>query len=145
MTEEEYQIRMREVKGWPYWLLLSATIYGEARGESFQGKVAVGFVMDTRQKDNLHWNDILSPWQFSCWNKDDPNLPILLDKLSVYDPAYQDCISVANQIIGRTAVNPVPKADHYCNVSVFPSWSKDMQDLGIIGRHKFFNSKAQRA
>ncbi len=38
-----------------------------------------------------------------------------------------------------------PKADHYCHIRSFPAWATDMEDLGTIGRHKFFNSKRHRA
>ena len=62
---------------------LARTIYGEARGESRQGKIAVACVILNRvkRKKMCGWREIngykvatvaatcLKPWQFSCWNK----------------------------------------------------------------------------
>ena len=71
---------------------LARTLYGECRSESREGKIAVAHVIKNRA-DNPKWwcrksgdgipDDTIEavcrhPWQFSCWNLDDPNRPKLL-------------------------------------------------------------------
>ena len=57
---------------------MARTIWGEARGEDEQGKIAVGHVIKNR-RDKQTWmgktiKDVcLKKWQFSCWNENDPN------------------------------------------------------------------------
>ena len=59
--------------------ILARTIYGEARGETDEGKRAVGLCILNRYRSNKWFagNTIAEtcqkPWQFSCWNKKDPN------------------------------------------------------------------------
>lgn len=76
--------------------LLAVTLYGEARGETAVGKRAVAWVVRNRMGIAKKWQEskgrqhplfgdgtvagvVLRPWQFSCWNKGDPNLPKLLE------------------------------------------------------------------
>src|SRR3990170_4207690 len=62
--------------------LMALTIYGEARGESRAGKIAVGSVILERV-DHRAWDGdtikevCLMPWQFSCFLPADPNFPAL--------------------------------------------------------------------
>ena len=68
-----------EVEGCPFltWSeidLLTGTIYGEARGEPWGGKVAVGMTVRERVRYPGHWKwgrnwreVMLAPEQFSCW------------------------------------------------------------------------------
>ena len=77
-------------------LLLALTLYGEARGETAMGKRAVAWCVRNRMDKAHDWKAargrshplfgdgtvagaVLKPWQFSCWNKGDPNLPNLLE------------------------------------------------------------------
>ncbi len=64
--------------------ILAKTLYGEARGEGLSGLEAVANTIINRvntakAKGGRFWwgNDIISvcqkPYQFSCWNKKDPN------------------------------------------------------------------------
>src|SRR5688500_14939750 len=63
--------------------VLARTLWGEARGEGSGGMQAVaGVVLNrlavSRRKGKLWWgNDVIGicqkPYQFSCWNKNDPN------------------------------------------------------------------------
>ncbi len=59
--------------------LLARCIWGEARGEPIQGKLAVAHVVLNRVKAQSYYGKtirdvILKPWQFSCFNENDPNL-----------------------------------------------------------------------
>jgi len=58
--------------------VLARTIWGEARGEGSVGMQAVACVILNRVRRGGWWGDSIvsvsqKPYQFSCWNKDDPN------------------------------------------------------------------------
>jgi len=63
---------------WPADTVVAATLWGEARGEGLIGMLAVCHVIHNRVKTGRSlWSSLtkvcLQPWQFSCWNVNDPN------------------------------------------------------------------------
>ena len=86
--------------------VLARTIWGEARGESSAGKVAVAWTIRNRVfdgKEKSWWGEgyagvCQAPWQFSCWNKTDPNYPFLIAVKQI--PA---AISVRPDTVARCA------------------------------------------
>ena len=90
---------------------LARTLYGEARGESRQGKIAVACVVLNRvkRKKMCGWRDIngyrvatvaatcLKPWQFSCWNKNDPNRKIII-QVTDANPKFAECLDIAQKV-----------------------------------------------
>ena len=59
-------------------IVMAKTMWGEARGEGYNGLVAVGWVIQNRcERGGWFGNTIrevcLKPYQFSCWNNDDCN------------------------------------------------------------------------
>jgi hypothetical protein len=129
--------------------ILALTIYGEARGESIAGQVAVGCVIRNRTiKDN--YRDIcLAPKQFSCWNLDDPNRA-LLDELGlklfsgeVPDEIKQE-LWVAQGIINDAIKDSTKGAKNYLTTSLFysnkrPSWARDAINENQIDKQVYFN------
>jgi spore germination cell wall hydrolase CwlJ-like protein len=65
--------------------ILARTLWGEARGEGLAGQIAVAWTIRNRVNDGKAkswWGEgyagvCLKPYQFSCWNKNDPNYPYL--------------------------------------------------------------------
>ncbi|MFW0755465.1 cell wall hydrolase [Pseudomonas sp. H11T01] len=65
--------------------ILVRTLWGEARGEGLAGRIAVGWTIRNRVNDGKAkswWGEgyagvCLKVWQFSCWNKNDPNFRCL--------------------------------------------------------------------
>ena len=58
--------------------LAALTVYLEARGESFAGKLAVAAVIRNRMKRKYHSDGtvkgtVLRPWQFQPWNRKKPH------------------------------------------------------------------------
>lgn len=123
---------------------LARTVYGEARGEGFAGKVAVACVMLNRAA-NGHRGErrpagvVTEPWQFSCWNAADPNLARLLD-VDLSDRHFRACVSAvvtACDAIDEGA-DPTRGAMHYHAHSVSPSWAAGKTPSAVIGGHRFY-------
>lgn len=61
--------------------LLAWTLWGEARSETLAGQIAVAWTIRSRVNDGKAkswWGEgyagvCQKPYQFSCWNKNDPN------------------------------------------------------------------------
>lgn len=82
--------------------LAIVTIWQEARGEPYQGKVAVGEVIRNRMHEGGYLSDgtvagtVLKPKQFSGWNDNDGNR-IKSCKIDDGDPIVNECIRAWNE------------------------------------------------
>lgn len=122
------------------WAVL--TIWQEARGESHEGRVAVGEVIRNRMRlryssDGTVEGTVLRPYQFSGWNTKDPNR-IACAALDTSDPTVADCA----RAWAESAVSTVTRgAVLYYNpdaVAETPAWARGERRLTVIGRHHFF-------
>ena len=104
--------------------IMAKTIYGEARGETREGQIAVACVIFNRFRSGKWFSAktlagvCLKPLQFSCWNKSDPNSQILANlPYSAYS-RYFDVIKEAEKgdITGG--------ATHYCTYAALPQTAK---------------------
>jgi spore germination cell wall hydrolase CwlJ-like protein len=125
--------------------LLALCIYGEARGEPYAGQCGVGFVVINRTNAKRYGRGIkgviLKPWQFSCFNKSDPNrkkLQEFADDISLLDEKYLDIASVC---IDGIITSPVDGATHYHTKSVTPSWKDKLTYICTIGNHLFYKEE----
>lgn len=133
--------------------LMGLTIYGEARGESRAGRVAIGSVILERvEHRNWDGNTIqevcLKPYQFSCFLPNDPNYPKLRQiaenwfKSVMSDKALNDCYALASNLIDKmTPRNSMIKAHHvlqYKTKDCDAGWAKSMKLITIIGNHQFY-------
>jgi N-acetylmuramoyl-L-alanine amidase len=119
---------------------VAMTILGEARGEGKAGMYAVACVIAQRSI-NRH----LTPaqvckedWQFSCWNKNDPNrakLPRLLQTHSMRH--YAIALAQSLNTVDRRYVN---YADHYINPTGIrtPDHLKGKKAVRSVGKHLFY-------
>ena len=62
--------------------VMARTVYGEGRGDSHEGRLAIAHVILNRARAGGWWGSAISEvclkrWQFSCWNAGDPNRPRL--------------------------------------------------------------------
>jgi len=128
--------------------LLALALYGEARGEITEGKIAVGSVILERVKLNKWYGQglqgvILKPWQFSCFNESDPNYRKLLhiaeqwDEEMALNSALNDCYGIAAGLLDGT-ISPNVTATHYHTVQADSKWDDRMTLVATIGRHEFF-------
>ncbi len=137
MNESELYFRALEVD------TLARTIWGEARGEGSIGMQAVAAVIYNRlhvskEKGKFWWgNSIIEicqkPYQFSCWNRDDPNYRKVLN-VDRRDRAFAKALDIARGCMA----DPTGGATHYHVAGVHPFWSRNQQPTAAIGHHIFY-------
>lgn len=133
--------------------VVGRTLWGEARGETFAGQVAVAWVIRNRVEMDLGndgkpdwWGEgyigvCQKAWQFSCWNKKDPNSAYLRGEKQI--PVAQ-LEAVKRAVVEATrggSVDPTKGATHYYNPHVIakaPAWTVGAVFCGRIGAHLFY-------
>ena len=125
--------------------LFAMLIWGEARGESDAGKEAVANVVRNRVLSGRFGGDawryvILKPWQFSCFNADDPNRVKLLTPTEHGTPDTWDrCYDVANDILNGKLKDNTARATHYFVIgSSTPKWARAFVHTVDLGKHAFY-------
>ncbi len=133
--------------------ILALTIYGEARGESTEGKIAVGSVIlervDHRDWDGKTIHEVcLKPWQFSCFNERDPNMGKLLyiaghwDSEMTLNSALNNCYCIAAGLIDglilRTKEIAENHATQYCRAGTDAGWKDKMKKVATVDHHEFY-------
>jgi hypothetical protein len=120
--------------------ILARTLYGEAKANSVQDAEAIADVILNRC--NLpNWPDTPAkvcqqPWQFSCWNTNDPNRERILNASGDW---FNRCIEIAENATSSPDVTN--RATHYCTPSVKNKtyWAKDKTPCYNTNGHLFFN------
>ncbi len=127
--------------------LLAGLVWGEARGESSEGKRAVAWVVRNRvnNPDPKRFGDgwhgvILKPFQFSCFLANDANSRKILNPVE-YSSAtiWAECYAAAACVYFAAVPDPTAKADHYHTAGVSPAWSRGRTPTVVIGAHRFFH------
>jgi spore germination cell wall hydrolase CwlJ-like protein len=132
--------------------VMARTIYGEARGESYQGKIAVGWVIMNRvafaqARDGYWWGSTirevcLKPWQFSCWNANDPNRKVI-ESVGPNDPNFSQCFDVAGRVVSGKVPNPVEGATRYYAEYIAPLfWVRGATLVSKVSVHSFYENVA---
>lgn len=127
--------------------IIARTLYGEARGEVAKVGIialeAIASVIWNRWKSHpLYFGktprDVcLKPYQFSCWNKNDPNLKLLL--LPLNNRLYDLCYEIAERFNAGRGTDVVHAADHYHALWIdAPSWTIGKPPVVDIGVHRFY-------
>jgi spore germination cell wall hydrolase CwlJ-like protein len=121
---------------------LARTIWAEARGEGREGMEAVASVILNRVKHPKWWGrDIVSvckkPFQFSCWNANDPNLAKLLS-VTEKDAAFRLALEIARDAMAGKIMDTTGGATSYHTTAILPGWAKAMQLSATIGNHMFY-------
>ena len=128
--------------------VLARTIYGEARGEGLAGMVAVAWTIRNRVfdgKEKSWWGEgyadvCQKPYQFSCWNKNDPNYPYLSGTKPIPFREFARAQIAADQVIAGTAPDPTGGATHYYSTTMpnAPKWTEGATRTLKLGHHVFF-------
>ncbi|HRP12154.1 MAG TPA: cell wall hydrolase [Terricaulis sp.] len=128
--------------------LLAATMFGEARSEGEHGMRAVAHVMVNRIGPRFGEDlstVILSPKQFSVWNRGDPNRRLVLNLAR--DPArynggavteWETAQRVAREVLAGQSIDPTGGALFYHTQAVRPRWSRVGEGRQVIGAHVFY-------
>lgn len=124
------------------------TILGEARGEPREAQLGVAHVLHNRLMDGRWGNTLASvaqhPWQFSCWNANDPNREFML-ALDDSDPRVLMAVGLLGEALGGLT-DPTRGAKWYKNVGL--AWPKDWgvprPGIATLGHLEFFNLDASR-
>jgi N-acetylmuramoyl-L-alanine amidase len=137
--------------------VLARTIFGEARGESLEGQIAVAWCIRHRAEfalayvarhnhpHRLYGDGSIAaackmPWQFSCWNENDPTHAAML-AVGLSNPAFQHANMVALQVISGRAEDGMPGTTHYYNhaaVKHDPAWVQGAVLVATVGSHRFY-------
>ncbi|MCB1531722.1 MAG: cell wall hydrolase [Alphaproteobacteria bacterium] len=127
--------------------VLARTLWGEARGEGTAGMEAVASVVLNRvrvaQNRGKFWwgNNIIQvcqkPYQFSCWNRSDPNFRKLqaVDEADLY---FATALRIARRAVIGKLEDATGGATHYHASGVAPYWAKREKPTAVIGNHIFY-------
>ena len=128
--------------------VLARTLWGEARGESQAGLEAVAWTIRNRVFDgrkNSWWGEgyagvCQKPWQFSCWNANDPNSPYLKGAKPIPAGEYKRALAAALAVVNGSIPDPTNGATHYYATTMPkpPVWVKGAKQTLKLGRHVFF-------
>ncbi len=127
--------------------ILARTLWGEARGEGSAGMQAVACVILNRvaeaEKRGRYWwgNNIIQvcqkPYQFSCWNRSDPNYK-KLQSVGESDLYFATALRMARRAITGTLGDPTQGATHYHAADITPYWARGEKPSAVIGQHIFY-------
>ena len=140
MTDEDYGLNSLDGKA-----LLACCIWGEARGESLEGQVAVANVIRNRVLEQKWYGKsfkqvLLKPWQFSCFNIDDPNRHKMLEAWHDREnnPEMKQARWIAWAVIDNQIKDNIYGCNHYHSTSIKPDWAKGKTPVRIIDNHVFY-------
>lgn len=127
--------------------VFARTIWGEARGEGTFGMEAVACVILNRVaiaevRGGYWWGDnIISvcqkPYQFSCWNRSDPNYKKLIS-ITEKDLHYATSVRIARRALAGTLEDSTNGATHYHARQITPDWTAGETPTAVIRNHIFY-------
>lgn len=128
-------------------ILLAMLVWGEARGEPVEGKLAVANVVRNRVNSPRWWGQdwlsvMLKPLQFSCFNEGDTNLPKLYEPTKYgYPISWLESYTAAIGVYLDMLPDPTGGATHYVRVGTKPDWLSKMSLCVMIGNHEFYRER----
>lgn len=137
---------------------LSVMIYGEARGESTKGKVAVAYTALNRAAKSTLCKVVLAHKQYSIFNN---NYALQAVALSEFDTpvlnnpidaeSWETSVKVADVVIHRAISDPTNGATHYVAPFVmklkkykYPRWTKEYTLVKVIDNHQFYKLPSKK-
>lgn len=131
--------------------IAAGTVWGEARGKPPTDDIAVAHVIVNRARlaaayvarkgrphplfgDGTLAGACLAPWQFSCWNANDPNRAKMAALSDV-------TLAPFKALVQRALIEPDPTrgATHYHADYVSPAWAAGKEPTVTLGPHLFYN------
>ena len=132
--------------------ILARTIYGEARGEGLAGMEAVACVIMNRYKARKWYTGYivqdgkkvpsvaqtcLKRYQFSCWNKNDPNAE-KIKNVTTENVLFRRCLRVAERALAGQIKDLTDGATYYHTKQIKPVWAKGQTPCFALGNHLFY-------
>lgn len=114
--------------------LAEALVY-EARSESLEGSIAVGYVIVERTKDPSRWPKTV---RGVVSQKNQFSYTIKRQKIRPKDEDWQRAYVTSYQILHGEVTNPIGSSDHYHTIKVKPKWAKKMHYVATLGSHRFY-------
>ncbi|MCI0994116.1 cell wall hydrolase [Pseudomonas corrugata] len=127
--------------------ILARTLWAEARGERLAGQLAVAWTIRNRVEDGRAkswWREgyagvCQAPYQFSCWNKNDPNYPYLSGAKEIPPKQFEQAKRAADLVISGAEPDITKGATHYYATSIpAPAWAARATQTLRLGNHLFF-------
>lgn len=131
-------------------IILACTIWGEARSQADDVRIAKANVMNNRKLAGIFGGHTLkavclAPLQFSCWNHNDPNRVKVLEPLK-YDKqeVWEGCYMIADLMLRGEITDNTLRSTHYHDFAdTFDhrvSWANDPRYKWImdVGNTHFF-------
>ena len=132
--------------------VLALTLWGESRGETLEGRIAVACVIRNRAHEKSWYGNgiagvCLKRWQFSCWlpQGGESNFKQLMAMANKTDagrlktPAYHECYWIAQGICDGVVRDQVKRANHYYVAGTRkPKWAVGQTPVLQLGTHLFF-------
>jgi N-acetylmuramoyl-L-alanine amidase len=128
--------------------VLARTLWGEARNQGTHGMQAVANVVMNRtahaqEKGRFWWgNNVIQvcqkPYQFSCWNRNDPNFSKVqsVDESDLY---FASAVRIARRAVIGVLDDITNGATHYHTKNIAPYWAKGRAPCAEIGSHVFYH------
>ena len=112
---------------------LTRVVYGEARGESEEGRKAVAWTIVNRHKKSgkTVQEEATKKSQFCCYSGEMKETK-----------ARDECQKIADDAINNRSTDPTGGATFFYSGSNVPSWAKGQTPCKEIGGHKFFKGIA---
>jgi spore germination cell wall hydrolase CwlJ-like protein len=122
--------------------VLARTIWGEARGEGSTGMQAVANVITNRVNGAAWYGATFEgvckkPYQFSCWNANDPNASKCAT-VTENDRYFVQAKTLAEIAVAGNLRDITGGANHYHTKGVKPSWADASKITAEIGNHIFY-------
>lgn len=127
--------------------VFAQTLYGEARGEyqtfGIGALIAVANVIVNRLKYSPRFGRTLAqvclkPYQFSCWNQNDPNRSLLTSGTFKKESIFAVCQETAEKVATGVWPDLTQGSNHYHATSCKPAWACPLKKKLSLGKHIFY-------
>ena len=128
----------------PEPVILRLCLWAEARGEPVIGRLAILYVLENRaiHRGSTLKTEVLRPRQFSSFNDDDPNRPLLLDAHTSDRAGWAAVDAICSLYESHATNNPVADSTHYYRFDMEhpPTWGRGntgWKERMVLGHHVF--------
>jgi spore germination cell wall hydrolase CwlJ-like protein len=123
--------------------VLARTAWGEARGEGDEGLAAVLHVIRNRHdkgNNDMSYAEVAkAPKQFSVWNNDSPNRPVV-ENLGGEEMTRVS--SLVRDVLSGQVSDPTGGATHYHSTDFDPPpWANHATPTAMLGKHAFYRMR----